>query len=84
MFFVKLSTSRATKVALWTRLMVNSHPIGTIEIQRLAGGPKPDEDSVFSYRVRIRHDGHLTQHEIEHRYGDGALVLLRKALEVNE
>ena len=68
-------------MALWSRLMVNNKAIGFIEIQRNDNEPlRPHRDTVCSYTVRVRHNSQTTEVEVKHRYGDGALVLLEKAL----
>lgn len=68
-------------MALWSRLMVNNKSIGFIEIQRNDDEPlRPQRDTICGYTVRVRHDSKVTQAEVKHRYGDGALVLLEKAL----
>lgn len=67
-------------MALHFPLMVNGETIGRFEAIRVSGGS--NEDDVNLYAVEI-HDGknfHRLTIEIEHRYGDGAWVLLQKAL----
>jgi hypothetical protein len=59
--------------------MVNNKSIGIIDIQRDTGGV-PTRDSVCTYTVRTRCHGEVREAKVQHRYGDGALMLMRKAL----
>lgn len=74
-------------MALIIRLQVNSTMLKTIEVQRVEGSKDPD--SINTYRcsdwpyigpgmAALEPDADLM---IEHRYGDGAVVLARKVLE---
>jgi hypothetical protein len=71
-------------VALTADLKVNSIPIGHIYIRRTS--PKISvitDDTVCNYEWIIRINGHNTysNQQLEHRYGDGALELIRKVIE---
>jgi hypothetical protein len=41
---------------------------------------RPHDDAVSKYEVAIEYQGEVRHNIIEHRYGDGALVLIEKAL----
>lgn len=58
----------------------DSAPIELLTAQRASGGEDPD--SVNAYKVtRYRDYAEVGRRVVEHRYGDGALVLALKALE---
>jgi len=65
-------------------LSIAGQPIGQMTIGRLVVLDLSDKDAIADhvspYRVRV--DGKVAG-DIEHRYGDGAWVLLRKALELH-
>ena len=74
-------------MVLHATLCVNGHSIGqAIEIVRKE--PKdvqtPDLDTICTYRVAVhdiqQYDPVLARFEIEHRYGDGSLVLMARAM----
>lgn len=73
-------------MSLHFALKVNGHSIyHAMDITRLDHADKPDLDAVYRYRARaVSEDGVVpaTQYEVtvEHRYGDGAWELIRKAL----
>lgn len=60
-------------MALWFTLMVNSEPIGTVDIQRIRGGSAPDD--VNTYRWKYSRYPEVIGGEVTHRYGDGAVAL---------
>lgn len=67
---------------------VNEHHIESLHIGRIAGGTSPDD--VNTYLV-VHGDRPITLDEwrnngveFNHRYGDGALVCLRRALDAIE
>lgn len=69
-------------------IAVNDFPIESLHIGRIKGGTDPDD--VNTYLV-VSGDQPITLKgwheygvEFEHRYGDGALVCLRKALQAIE
>lgn len=67
-------------MALHFDLDVNNSGIGYFEAVRLGGDAEPD--AVNTYKVLIidqNHDTHCGL--VEHRYGDGAWVLVAKAVE---
>lgn len=67
-------------MALHATLMVNNQPVGIIYIQRLNRDVVPGEPSLYDVQIRypvgVEHSA-----RVEHLYEDGALVLIRKALE---
>ncbi len=73
-------------MSLHFALKVNGHSIyHAMDITRLDHTDKPDPDATYRYRARAcTADGTnpATQYDvtIEHRYGDGAWELIRKAL----
>lgn len=65
-------------MALHFPLMVNGEQIGYFEAVRVSG--TTNSNSINCYRIRIlRKDEPVIQYYIEHRYGDGAWVLIREA-----
>ena len=62
-------------MALWFDLRANFQDVGRFVAQRIDGTTDPD--SVGTYKVTI--DGRAVQ--VQHRYGDGAWELVRKALD---
>jgi hypothetical protein len=80
---VPTSEPRRDPMSLHFVLKVNSAPIGACVIQRRDHGRDPDEDTVLTYDVEVddlQHDTSDRTATIQHRYGDGAWVLTRKAL----
>lgn len=65
-------------MSLWFDLMVNSETIGRMAIQRKAPLGKIGDDDIGVYDVTV--DGQFAA-RLEHRYGDGAWELARKAIE---
>jgi hypothetical protein len=69
-------------MALHFAPLINGEPVGLVVIQRLEDrdGREPE---VYDYRVRVDGDqrGEAT---FRHRYGDGALVCIRRALQAIE
>lgn len=71
-------------MALWFVLRVNDEVIGHFSATRIWGGTEPDDINVYSYEV-VRNVVPVSEQkaysgQVQHRYGDGALELLRKAL----
>lgn len=62
-------------------IKVNADVIGTVYIQRLNGGP--GEWCLYNVIVE-QPPGVVTTVEMSHHYDDGALVLIRKAIEAAE
>lgn len=59
--------------------------VGTVYIHRLSGGTNPDSMNTYEYEVYNRARGDrdaslVAEGQIVHRYGDGGLRLLLKAL----
>lgn len=78
-------------MALHGEIRVNGQTIGGFDITRQStlpdGGASPDD--VFTYHCNVHQDQTLEGNpaiqvgfDIEHRYGDGALALVAKALDV--
>lgn len=67
-------------IALHFPLMINTTVIGYFYAQRIEGTTDPDSSGI--YRIEITHNGRVWQSTVRHRYGDGAFVLVRKALAV--
>lgn len=69
-------------MALWFRLRCNDEHLGTCVIQRTEhldlSDPAAIADEVCTYTVTIDGKAEIL---VEHRYGDGAWELVRKALE---
>jgi hypothetical protein len=64
-------------------LYVNHTPIGRFEaIRRTNTESRPNADDFSAYEVRIENleKGHHRELNVYHRYGDGALALVHKAL----
>jgi hypothetical protein len=64
-------------------LYVNHTPIGRFEaIRRTNVESRPSADDVSTYEVRFENleQGHHWELNVDHRYGDGALALVHKAL----
>lgn len=74
-------------MSLWFDLRLGYDNLGTVTMQRMEGGLEVDDpDSVNRYQVeltRTTERGRL-RCVVEHRYGDGAWVLVRKALQALE
>ncbi|MFB7853793.1 hypothetical protein [Rhodococcus qingshengii] len=73
-------------MALHFPLKINSETIGTFTAIRKSGGIDPDDVNVYEVPIETKsaEDPNLiTQRafNLDHRYGDGAWVLVRKALE---
>lgn len=69
-------------MALRFPLYINDTQIGVFTAIRVKGSNHPDSINTYRILAYLREDPHRTQFEIEHRYGDPAWVLIRKALEV--
>lgn len=67
-------------MSLWFTLMVNRKEIGSLVIRRLEPYDLQMEDDTVGTYVVVR-DGN-ERGRVEHRYGDGPWVLVRKALEL--
>ena len=75
-------------MSLHGEIRVNGQTIGGFEITRQTTLPdEQSHDDVYTYAVDVRQDetlqGNPSIHErfdLEHRYGDGALALVAKAL----
>ncbi|MCW2092832.1 UNVERIFIED_ORG: hypothetical protein M2328_006112 [Rhodococcus erythropolis] len=76
-------------MALHFPLMINGHTIGHFAAVRKSGGMDPDDMNTYEVEVR-KHPlggavyapyGETRSFSVEHRYGDGAWALVRKALE---
>jgi len=68
-------------MALWFVLNVNDMAIGALTMQRIEGGTDPD--NINTYKVELNYSpvpGDWERFEVQHRYGDGAWVLVHKAL----
>lgn len=69
-------------MALHFRLMVNHDIVGQVYIQRTE---KLDgRSTAYTYRVGVDYRGEHRSTEVTHYYQDGALVLVRKALQAIE
>lgn len=72
-------------MSLWLNLHVGTTVIGSMEILRVTNtgqnGLRPDDVSKYSVWA-ITDDREVRTGFVEHRYGDGPWVLLRKATEV--
>jgi len=68
-------------VSLWFTVMINRHEVGSLVIRRLTNVDQAvlPGDAVSTYLVT--RDGRKAG-TVEHRYGDGAWALVRKALEL--
>jgi hypothetical protein len=76
-------------MSLWFVLRMNEKRIGSLEIQRQQDLDLTDKtaiaDAVSDYKVFVateKRPGQRLAGTVGHRYGDGAWVLLRKALEL--
>lgn len=70
-------------MALHFQPMVNGHPIGsTVVITRVTPEERPGPDTVGVYRAEIHEPARHRVAHVEHRYGDGAIELIRLALNV--
>lgn len=67
-------------MVLWAQVNANNELVASIAIRRTTPG-KPRSDDVNEYETEVVFNGRVSQTVVEHRYGDGALVLMRKALE---
>lgn len=71
-------------MALWLTLMANREAVGSLVIRRLEPDwidlADPAHDDVVGTYLVVR-DGQ-EQGKVQHRYGDGPWVLVRKALEL--
>jgi hypothetical protein len=72
---------------LHVTIKINRHTIETLHIARLSGGTKPNDMNTYAavlgeqpYWVEDWEKGV----QYEHRYGDGALICVKKALETLE
>lgn len=67
-------------MALHFELKVNGKPIGSFYARRLNPGiPRPS--TINSYEYSVEADGKTYEGEVQHRFGDGAWILVRKVLE---
>jgi hypothetical protein len=68
-------------MSLWFTLRLNTKEIGSLVVRRITQTDRAvlDDDEVSTYIV-VR-DGH-EMGKVTHRYGDGAWVLVRKALDL--
>lgn len=68
-------------MSLWFLLNINNQCIGRLDVQRQddldLSDPAAIADVVSTYTVRV---DELDRAEVRHRYGDGAWVLVRRAL----
>lgn len=69
-------------MALWFPLKVNDKVIGQLSATRIDG--ESNSDSICTYRVEATDNTGLEifRGQVRHRYGDGAWVLIRKALDI--
>lgn len=72
---------------LYAEIYVNRQHLGTVNIGRMEGGTEPDD--LNTYRAVISEGLQFDWYgddavEYEHRYGDGALVCVRKGIEALE
>jgi hypothetical protein len=72
-------------MSLWVSLQIGDLPIGNMEIQRQRALDLSDPEAIANvtskYKVKI--DGKVIG-KVDHRYGDGAWILLKKAMEIVE
>ena len=71
-------------MALITTVSVNDKPLYWIDAVRIQGGDAPDDLNLYQVRVHAGED-HLKRmatFHLKHRYGDGALALSRKVLDM--
>lgn len=64
-------------MALHFEIKVNRDWIGEVEIRRLGS---VGLDGIGTYTVSVVYKGRMHHAEIKHRYDDGAIILIRKAL----
>lgn len=64
-------------MALHFEIKVNHKWIGEVEIRRLGS---VDLDGIGTYEVSVVYKGKLHKAVVKHRYDDGAIILIRKAL----
>ena len=69
-------------MALHAELSINGYTLGEgVFVTRLTP-PDPNYDTVCTYRVEVyRHRLPVHTFNLEHRFGDGAMVLMAKAFE---
>lgn len=70
-------------MSLGAEVWVNRRRVGAIVVQRktnLDGAHALDEDTVSEYSVYVRDGDGITNTTVRHRYGDGALALLHRAV----
>jgi hypothetical protein len=65
-------------MALHFPLLLNNHSIGYFYAQRIDGDGTPN--SKGTYLVEIESNGEVWKTHLAHRYGDGAWVLVGKAI----
>lgn len=71
-------------MALHFPLKVNNETIGVFEAVRTAGGTRPDDINTYWVTIRTEEPMRTFEFAVDHRYGDGAWGLVRKALAVIE
>lgn len=70
-------------MALIAYLHVNKNPVGWVAATREASkvNSVPRDHEVFRYRVEAEVSGEAVTSYVMHRYGDGAVALMAKAME---
>lgn len=71
-------------MALHFGLMVNGRTIGTVVIQRQEPVVLDDEPNTYHVRTVMYREKEFREAMVEHYYRDGALTLIRKALQAIE
>lgn len=81
-------------MALHFPLMINGHTIGHFTAVRKSGGMDPDDINTYEVEVQEYSPGYdrmlpgwqfpVKKIEVQHRYGDGAWALVRKAMEASQ
>lgn len=69
-------------MALITRIQINDCTIYTVEARRIQGTDQPDAINLYQVKVFGEQGRQLTTFHVKHRYGDGALALTRRVLDV--
>lgn len=69
-------------MSLWFTLRINRKEIGSLVIRRIDPYDLQPEPGTIGTYVVVRDGQELGK--VEHRYGDGAWVLVRKALELGQ
>lgn len=68
-------------MSVYVDISINALPIGHVQIRRASDlRATPDDDSVNLYEVTHTTDRTRRRLVVNHRYGDGAMVLVTKAM----